>query len=218
MISIPDNNIYTIAMFIAFFISLLYCLFNNKNNTVIILLSFIMLTPIIILSGLLFTYLFFNTKHLNIYQLGLSSMGCLIGYLVGIYILKIIINKININSYYLIIPLSYSIGKVGCFFHGCCRGFIYNGLLSVHYYNNEYNYFPIQLVESLAFIILFLILNKYKKNRNIEYITIMCFCLIKFILDYFRFSHNYFISINQLFALLIIFITIIRLRLVFKKN
>lgn len=222
MITINDNNYYALCLFISLGVSVSYILFKNRNKYC--LLFFLLSLPIIIFCGLLFTYIFFNTKHLNINQLGLSSLGCLIGYLISINIFKIITNRfkitINISSYYFIIPLAYSIGKIGCFFHGCCKGFIYNGLLSVHYYNSEDNYFPIQLVESITFIILFILLNKYKNKKYINEFTIISFCIIKFILDYFRYSHNMIISVNQIFSLLLILITILilKIKLDYNKN
>ena len=55
----------------------------------------------------------------------------------------------------------YAVGKIGCFFAGCCYGIEYNGFLNV-----TYNYsaiapkgislFPIQLLESIVFLIIFL--------------------------------------------------------------
>lgn len=222
MITITDNNYYALCLFISLGVSVSYILFKNRNKASI--LFFLLSLPITTFSGLLFTYIYFNTKHLALNQLGLSSIGCLIGYLISINIFKIFIKKLGINTnisfYYFIIPLAYSIGKIGCFFHGCCRGFIYNGLLSVHYFDKEYNYFPIQLVESITFILLFLLLNKHKDKKYINEFTIISFCLIEFILDYFRYSHNTFISINQIFSLLIAFSTILilRIKLDYYKN
>lgn len=220
MIYINDNNYYAICLLAALVFSIEYVFIRSKNK--ISLLFFILSLPVILFFGKIFTYLFFNTKHLHLYQLGLSSIGCLIGYLLSIMLFKIIIKnfnkEINMSSFYFIIPFAYSIGKVGCFFHGCCRGFIYNGFFSVHYNNYDNYYFPIQFVESLLFMLLFIVLNNNKEKRYMNQITVISFCLLKFILDFFRYNHSSLLSINQIFSLIIVLIEIIIIKYKLKNN
>ena len=100
----------------------------------------------------------------------------------------------------------YGISKLGCFFAGCCHGIKYSGPFSISYpHLYSYTVFPVQLVESIAFLIIFIILNyiyRRKGSNNIIYYTIIFSSFSKFILDYFRFSHkNIFLSINQIISL-----------------
>lgn len=46
------------------------------------------------------------------------------------------------------LPLGHSIGRIGCFLHGCCHGLTYHGACAAHYATDNSSYFPIQLVAS----------------------------------------------------------------------
>ena len=125
----------------------------------------------------------------------------------------------NIYLKYAIIslPLIYSIGKIGCFLTGCCYGIEYNGIFSVTY-TNELNIplFPIQALESIVFMIIFLILNTIKKNKQIISITLIICASSKFILDFLRYDHmKTMITKNQIISIIVIIIGII---LIIKKN
>lgn len=52
--------------------------------------------------------------------------------------------------------LGFAFGKLGCVFGDCCYGYAYSGPL--HIYNSQlgYNVFPVQLVESVAALLLFI--------------------------------------------------------------
>lgn len=157
-----------------------------------------------------------GVKEFNFISLGLSSYGAVLGALAFI-ILFCVQFKISIKNTLLTFlpsfPLMYSIGKIGCFLSGCCYGIKYNGIFKIMYkysseaINNIY-LFPIQIVESLVFLIIFiLIMITYKKNKfNIK--TLSIFIIIcgfsKFVLDFFRMSHLSFISFNQIASIIFI--------------
>ena len=89
----------------------------------------------------------------------------------------------------------YSILKIGCFIKGCCGS--YFGI-------------PVQLVESIISLILYLYilknLNKLNKNKIIG-ISFMCFGLSRFLLSFIRDYNNYFSFIFvEIFCLAIIII------------
>lgn len=125
------------------------------------------------------------------------------------------------------ILLMYAIGKLGCFFVGCCHGIKYNGIFNV-----VYNYslvalkgislFPIQIVEFFVFIIIFIIFflktRKHKCNtRDIALLFIICGSS-KFLLDYLRISHiRKILSVNQFISILFVIVGILLL-LKNKKN
>ncbi len=71
------------------------------------------------------------------------------------------------------IPFGHAIGRVGCFFGGCCHGMPYDGIFAVYYPNPLFDlnprqgYFPVQLLEALVLVGIGLLLLWYrKKNRK----------------------------------------------------
>ena len=149
----------------------------------------------------------------------LSSYAGAISVIISAIIFNKIIPNKNIYLKYAIIslPLIYSIGKIGCFLAGCCYGIPYNNILSVTYTNGlNIPLFPIQIVETIVFMILFLILNYIKKNKYIIEITLIICALSKFLLDYLRYDHvTKAITMNQIISLIIIVIGII---IIIKRN
>lgn len=177
----------------------------------------------IVIGAKIFTYLtqYNNYKEFNIYYIGMSSYGAVIGAIIMILIFSIIHNKSFKELLYIIvppIPLLYGIGKIGCFLAGCCRGFVYNGIGSVTYKYipnaDTLSYFSIQLIEAIVFILIFIyLITIIRKNKfNDLYIgkTFVICGLFKFVLDFFRISHNgKILSINQVFSLIFILIGLI---------
>ena len=116
-----------------------------------------------------------------------------------------------IETFICSIPLIYSIGKIACFLTGCCYGIEYNGPFSIRYLYSQSNIngvslFPIQLLESIVFFIIFIIsfnivIRGKVNNKNIGILTIMIF-LCKFLLDFLRFTHmENLISFNQIMCI-----------------
>lgn len=149
---------------------------------------------------------------------GLSSMGAMFGIILSIIIIgnldkehSSIITKNFITS----LPLFYGVSKLGCFLAGCCHGIDYNGPFNITYVGNfDYLYhspvFPVQLVETIVFLFIFLIVCLLSKKKNISYITIILCSIAKFSLDYLRMSHkDIILSTNQVFCLISILATIV---------
>ena len=135
-----------------------------------------------------------------------SSIGGVLGLFLSIWFMDRLTNKehIYLKENVKIIPLMYSISKLGCFFSGCCHGFVYDGFMHVEYMHGSY--FPIQLFESIVFFVLFLLL---LKSYN-SYISIMICAISKFFLDFLRYGHNGLsFSIKQVLCLLIVFFCMI---------
>lgn len=131
---------------------------------------------------------------------GYVFYGGLIGALIG---LKLFCFQFNqpfsklTNLYTPIIPLIHSIGRLGCFFSGCCYGFEYYGILHIDYPDNAYieglslvPRFPVQLFESLLNLILFFVLfiytKKPRKEGSILGIYLVSYALIRFVTEFFR--------------------------------
>lgn len=169
-----------------------------------------------VIGGKLFTYLT-NLKEYNsfdFYSLSFSSLGAVIGGMLGLLIFAFVFKK-SIRFIYertlIILPLMYSVGKLGCFIVGCCYGIPYSGIGSVIYHNSTVaplgvSLFPVQLIESIIFLLLFIfILYRFKKGKySLEILIILC-GIFKFLLDFLRSSHNGFLSVNQIVCLIFIF-------------
>ena len=101
-------------------------------------------------------------------------------------------------------PLMYGIGKIGCSLAHCCYGINYTGLFAVSV--NDISYFPIQKLESIVFLSLFIgsyIL--YKLNKFNCDIAVIVYAAVKFLLDFLRYTHEtHIISLNQVGCLAII--------------
>ncbi|MBE5938900.1 MAG: prolipoprotein diacylglyceryl transferase [Lachnospiraceae bacterium] len=95
------------------------------------------------------------------------------------------------------IPLFHSIGRLGCFFAGCCYGIEYHGFGAVKFpYNelvpelSEVSRFPVQLFEAglnfLLFIGLFIYSRKKRKPGSLLGIYLICYAIIRFSLEMLR--------------------------------
>ena len=95
--------------------------------------------------------------------MGLSSYGAVIGLIVMLFLYSKQHKKKFKDLLFAImpsIPLMYGIGKIGCFLVGCCYGIKYYGPLSITYNYSpsapkDIGLFPIQLLEAIVFIIIF---------------------------------------------------------------
>ncbi len=202
-------NIYMTCILTSIFLAIIYTFYHLKKDKIetrLIWLSVFMAVSFIFVGGLTLTYIS-NPK-----EIGLSSYGGAIGLIIAVLIYEKMTEIKSIKYRYIIsIPLLYSISKLGCFLAGCCYGIPYKGPLYVYYpHIIQEKLFPIQLLETVSFLILFLILNyiynKYKNNTIIEY-TIISGATLKFLLDFLRYSHiKEVISLNQYISIILIII------------
>lgn len=171
----------------------------------------------IIYGGKLMTYFTGNYEKFNFLTLGFSSYGGLIGALIFVILFYYLIDKDKnlLNVTLPSIPLVYSIGKIGCFLAGCCHGILYNGLFSITYHyslvtENGTSYFPVQLLESLVFLVIFIIeYKRVKRGKFNPWILLILCSLSKFILDFLRYSHvGKILTINQIISLIFLIIGI----------
>ncbi len=218
--------IYMTMILLSILLAFIFIGYNLKKNKVpnnIILLSLFMNICFIFVGGKYYS-IFTSSKSMNFIEAPLSSYGGAIGLLLSMFIFNKIYDKhkkLFNTLYIMVLPLIYGISKLGCFFVGCCNGIKYDGLFNVIYVNKDnISLFPVQLVETITFVIIFIIgciLYKKKKDYIISY-TIISSALLKFILDYFRESHNNIVlSTNQIVSIIFIIVTIliiIRKRLV----
>ncbi len=126
---------------------------------------------------------------------GLVFYGGLVGGIIGALI-AIKTNKYNFNVYanaiIPCIPLGHAFGRVGCLLAGCCYGMHYEGCFAIHsiYVDPRNTLFPIQAVESMLNIILFVLLSLYThKQKNgliLLSLYIVAYSAARFTLEFFR--------------------------------
>lgn len=90
------------------------------------------------------------------------------------------------------IPLGHAFGRIGCLLSGCCFGQEYTGSIAVHtpFLPPETTAFPIQLVEVLVNVGIFIVLVRYATNDDCRHQTLSLYVLLygiaRFILECFR--------------------------------
>lgn len=123
----------------------------------------------------------------------------------------------------IVYPLIYSISKIACYISGCCySNIVYEGILcqEILIEDKEISVFPIQLVESFIMFVLFSLLLKLGiKNKFKTIVTfIPMFCVIRFIVDYFRYSRNIILINLTLTQLICIFAIIMESIFIISKK
>ena len=151
-------------------------------------------------------------KDFSFSKIGLSSYGGAIGLLISSVIFEKMCpsNKTFIKGAIISLPLIYSISKLACFFAGCCFGLPYDGMFSVTYSSGlNIPLIPVQLIETIIFMIIFVICVLLQNNRKIAGITIVLSAMAKFLLDFLRYNHlEEKISLNQIISIVFIIIGI----------
>lgn len=221
-----DFNFYGLIILLSLLIGLIFICFNAKElkfskEDIFFLIIYLLIG--MLLGAKYYDYIVNIEKYesFNFLSIGLSSYGAVIGLVIMVFVYSKQFKKDFISILNVIIPslpLIYGLSKIACFISGCCYGIEYDGIFSVTYnYShsapNGISLFPIQIVESIVFIIIFVIFYLKRKNMNkqkyIGYLFIVC-GFFKFILDFFRHIHVYqLISTNQLISLLFIIIGIV---------
>lgn len=220
-----DTNVplYSIFIFLSFILNIIVICLLNKKKDKLVYYMLIYENIGFIYGGKLFTYLVNIKKYdsFNFFTLGFSSLGSLIGGILFLILFCIQFKrniKETLSLFIKPIPLMYAVGKIGCFLVGCCYGIEYSGPFSIVYkYSmndiNGISLFPVQIVESIVFMIIFII--TIVKKIDIYKLILMC-SISKFLLDFLRFKNNNMIlSVNQIGCLFIIIISLI---LIYKSN
>lgn len=219
-------SIYGLMIAISLIVNIIIVIlisFDEKVKKEDILISIIYEFIGIIYGGKILTYLL-NFQEVDgkfdFASLGFSSYGGIIGAIVFLSLYCTIFKKNEkeiLHIFILPIPLVYAIGKIGCFFAGCCYGIEYSGIGSVIYnYSsvapNGIKLFPVQAVETIVFFIIFILYmkNRKKLDKTILVIDLIIVCgSAKFILDYFRINHiNKIITGNQIISIIFILLAL----------
>lgn len=88
------------------------------------------------------------------------------------------------------IALGQAIGRIGCFFNGCCYGVIYNGPFSVTFPAEAVSRVPVQLYSSAVLLIIYFFLILARRNKPFDgYIFslyLMAYGVFRFLMDFLR--------------------------------
>lgn len=244
---IPFINIgsYTIASYGLFIvlgltIALLTSIFFNRKRTLNqedLIFSFIYGCIGAVVGGKLFyliqnIQLFFREtpipwSRVLIYQLlegGFVFYGGLIGAIAMVYRYS---RKFTISFSHLlyahipVIPLAHAVGRIGCFFSGCCYGISYSGPLAVVFHSspvapNGISLLPIQLIEAaLNLMVFFFLIYLLRKRVGLNELIASYFLLYglgRFVLEFYRGDiargHYLFLSTSQWISIFLIFIAL----------
>lgn len=96
-----------------------------------------------------------------------------------------------------VIPFIHGLGRIGCFFGGCCYGIEYNGPFYVKFPPNEFvtelsgvNRFPVQLLECLINMIIFVCLYYYSRKKrkpgSMLGMYLITYSIVRFSLEFLR--------------------------------
>lgn len=159
--------IYAFIILIAIIFGVIFNYIYLKKTNVdqkLILLYLLQYIVFSIVGGLIF-----KNSFKKIIVISLSSYGGAIGAITSAIVFERMYPKDNIfiKGTILSLPLVYSISKIGCFLAGCCFGIPYDGVFSVTYTNGlNIPQMPIQLMETIVFMILFVICLFFRKKEN----------------------------------------------------
>ncbi len=145
-----------------------------------------------------FDVLDWKTLIPKLLQGGFVFYGGLIGGILGVYIYS----KISKNSFKSlaniltsVFPIFHSIGRIGCLLAGCCHGREYNGFGSITFYNTELApigvpLFPMQIVESICNLIIFIIIlltyKRFKGTYKTIALYLVLYSVVRFVLEFYR--------------------------------
>ena len=129
---------------------------------------------------------------------GFVFYGGLIGGIIGVFLYAKQF-KISFQSLILIlipvVPLIHAIGRIGCLLAGCCYGMEYHGFGAITFEHsslapNGVPLFPMQIVESINNVIIFLILlvtyKKFLGTYKTVGLYLILYSIVRFILEFFR--------------------------------
>lgn len=173
--------------------------------------------------GLLLTYVSSGGR-----SFGLSSIGGLVGMYGSVLTLALIIgdrekSKVMFENCTLVLPLMYSVSKLGCLFAGCCHGRHYSGPFCIEYtgkITETGSVFPVQLAETAVFFLIFAVgvLMFKKGSSSVIYMVFTASAAAKGLLDFTRESHvGQIVSLNQILCFIMMTACIVYMVIKSKK-
>ena len=135
---------------------------------------------------------------IQMFKGGFVFYGGLLGGILGVYIYAKQF-KIPFKSLLLtvlpVVPLIHAIGRIGCLCAGCCYGMEYDGFGAIVFHNsmlapNNVPLFPMQIIEAICNLIIFIILlctyKKFLGTYKTLGLYLILYSIVRFILEFFR--------------------------------
>lgn len=207
------THAYGLLLIISIFIGMLYIYLMMRKERVKdnnIFYFFMIYIVFALMCGKIYTAVLIN--DFSLFSGGFSSYGGLVGVVLAAFIFEKIISYKGILIKYSILslPLVYSVSKLACFCAGCCHGIPFDSIISITYKNGlNVPVFPIQMVETIVFFVIFVCCHLFRNNKHIIYITFILAIIAKFSLDYLRYDHiGKVFTDNQVFSIILLVCTI----------
>jgi phosphatidylglycerol---prolipoprotein diacylglyceryl transferase len=238
LLSFGNIKVYSYGLFvaIAFFVGIFFAVKEAKRKDFPVNVVYD-LSEIIIISALLGGRLTFVLMNLPIYlndpigifrvwEGGMVFYGGLITAVISIIIylrIKKITNILNIADIFApSIMIGHALGRVGCFFAGCCYGKETNSIFGVVFNNinslapKGIPIHPTQLYESFGDLLIFLYLWLNRKNTKFDGelfgLYLVLYSAFRFLLEFLRGDDRgqiLFLSVTQVISIIIFLIGII---------
>ena len=188
---------------------------NHLNPQVLMDMLFIVTISGIVGARLFYIFLnlpYFLQNPAEVFMLhhgGLAWQGGLVsGFLATVFSIKK--NKLpflfTIDRLAPYIALGQSIGRIGCFFNGCCYG--KEVAWGIYFPVHQARLHPTQLYDSLGLFIIFLALKKFqslkKKEGEVFVLYLLSAAFLRFLVEFYRADHEIFLlglSIFQVVSL-----------------
>lgn len=161
----------------------------------------------------------------KIWEGGLVYYG---GFLTSLIVLLWYLNKKKLPVFKIIdifvpsLVIGQAIGRLGCFFRGCCFG-NYSKLTGLVFPELKDNIprIPTQLIESafmfLLFFVLIFIRKKKKYNGHLLFLYLVCYSIFRFTVEFFRGDFRgpfiFGLSVSQIISVLLFFLAFFLLRI-----
>ena len=198
----------TLGMIVAALIGMLLCkkrkleIFDLVGSAVYAFIGGMLGSKLLFIITSLKTIIENNIPFESLIKGGFVFYGGLIGGALGLFIyvkqFKMTFPPF-LDIYAVCLPLGHAIGRIGCFFGGCCYGMELHSPISVVYHDpKHYNpaqipldtpLLPVQLIEAavlLIFFVIMLILFLKTKTRMLPIIYIFMYTVARFVLEFFR--------------------------------
>lgn len=128
----------------------------------------------------------------------------------------------------LYIPLAHALGRIGCFFYGCCYGKVTKNWCGFKFSANspagmlgDVKLIPTQLISSLALCLIFVLLRVcYDNKKNdgvILFLYILSYSIFRFLIEFIRFDYRgvlFGLSTSQFIAIVMVLLSLFLIRTV----
>lgn len=230
----------TLGMIVAALVGMLICrkrkipIFDLVASAVYVFIGAMIGSKLLFLALNLKVIIENHIPFMDVMKGGFVFYGGLIGGALGLLIYvkqyKLKLSEF-LDVYAVCLPLGHALGRVGCFFGGCCYGIPHDSPISVVYTESagitplNTPLLPIQLIEATVLFFFFIIMLTLFLKTNLRVLPtvyLFMYSIARFVLEFFRGDKErggvLGISTSQIISLIIIVALAIYLTIQFKKK